>query len=191
MSALIEPSDLHRYSIEEYHHLIEIGAFEDTPHVELIDGHIVDLSLRSPQHENAVCWLTRWLFAHVDTASFDILVTASLTIGNSEPEPDIAIIDSAPPTLAHPSSARLCIEVAWSSAQRDLKTKPRIYAPAVEEYWVVDLDRLCVVVHHDPAADGYAAADVIPRGETVAAQALDIGAIPTDELFAYALAEPR
>ena len=83
------------------------------------------------------------------------------------------------------------IEVALSSKKRDLNVKPAVYADAVSEYWVVDLERRCVVVHRDPAAGAYRDVSVVPAGEDLSAGSVDIGRLPTGELFAAAFAETR
>jgi hypothetical protein len=41
------PTPLHRFSLEEYHRLIESGAFDEDTRMELIDGLLVDLSVKS------------------------------------------------------------------------------------------------------------------------------------------------
>ena len=53
-----------------------------------------------------------------------------LTLGDSEPEPDLAVVTAEEDAKAerHPQAALLVIEVADSSARRDLETKARIYA---------------------------------------------------------------
>jgi Uma2 family endonuclease len=48
------PTDLHRISAEEYHRLIEAGGFDEEARIELIDGLLVDMSPKSPAHENAI-----------------------------------------------------------------------------------------------------------------------------------------
>jgi Uma2 family endonuclease len=188
MSALVRPSEIHRVSIEEYHRMIESGGLSEDTHVELIDGWVVDKSPRSPEHENAIRWLIRWLRRNL-ADEFDFLVTGSLTLGNSEPEPDIAIIESAPTTLEHPSRALLVIEVALTSRDRDLRTKPTIYAPAVDEYWVVDLERSCIVVHRDPENGAYAGVTTHERGAELSPRAVKLAPLDTDALFATAFAE--
>lgn len=53
------------------------------------------------------------------------------------------------------------IEVADSSRGVDLHDKAALYAESdVDEYWVVDLDAVCVHVHRDRAAGGWAAITV-------------------------------
>ena len=170
--------------------MIESGGLSEDTRVELIDGWVVDMSPRSPEHENTILWLIRWLRRNL-ADELDFLVTGSLTLGNSEPEPDVAILERRPPALEHPSRALLVIEVALTSRDRDLRTKPTIYAPAVAEYWVVDLERRCVVVHRDPAGDGYRDVTVAPRGETIAPRAVTIAELDTDALFAAAFAESQ
>jgi Uma2 family endonuclease len=189
VSLLVQTPELHRLSIEEYHQLISSGGLDEDSRVELIDGLVVDMSPRSPQHENAIQWLHDWIVDHLDQVRYQIGIARSLTIGSSEPEPDVVILERRPPTLEHPSSAVLVVEVALTSKDRDLRTKPTVYAPAVQEYWVVDLERQVVVVHRQPSAGGYGEVTIVPRGAELRATALELGTLPTDELFAAAFAE--
>jgi Uma2 family endonuclease len=145
---------LHRYTINEYEELVVNGAFEDH-RVELIDGLVLDMRPKSPAHENAVDWLHRWLVRHVDLDRYDVRVGSPLLIGISEPEPDLAVVDRDRPRDRHPLSAHLVIEVVFSSRERDLAVKPRLYAAAVAEYWVFDLERKHVVAHRQPGAVRY------------------------------------
>lgn len=185
----MQPSEIHRLSIAEYHQMVHSGLLDEDTRVELIDGLVVDMSPRSPQHENALRWLITWMFGHLDIARYELMITGSLTLGNSEPEPDVAVLQRTPPTHEHPSHALLVIEVAVSSRDRDLRTKPTIYAPHVDEYWVVDLERRCVVLHRRAAGGVYGEVTIAPRGETLAAEAVDLGELASDELFAAAFGE--
>ncbi len=187
MSALVEAPEPHRLSIDEYHRLIASGGLDEDARVELIDGHIVDMSPKTPQHENAVSWLIDWLIGRLDQTRWQMRVSAPLTIGSSEPEPDIAIVERAAPTLEHPSRAPLVIEVALTSKDRDLRAKPALYAKAVAEYWVVDLERRRVVVHGDPADGAYNTIRDVVAGEELRACPVDLGAVPVASLFAAAL----
>jgi len=187
----VPPAELHRLSIDEYHQLVESGGFDEDSRVELIDGLLVDMSPRTPGHENAISRLMDWLIGNLDLSEYQFRITAPLTIGTSEPEPDISIINRPAPTGEHPTHAHLVIEVALSSQERDLVTKPGIYAPAVDEYWVIDLEQRRVVVHRDPGANGYESVVSIPSGEPVEARSIEFGVLPTGELFAAALAGSR
>ena len=171
--------------------MIESGGLDESTRVELIDGLVVDMSPRSPEHENAISWLIDWLADQLDRARFRFKITGSLTLGSSEPEPDVAVIDRAPFALVHPSQARLVIEVAVSSHDRDLRTKPVIYGPYVDEYWVVDLERRRVVLHRNAVEGEYREVTIVERGATIVPLAPELAALEldTDALFAAAFAE--
>ena len=54
VSTAIDISEVHRFSLDEYHQLIDSGGFDEDMRVELIDGLIVEMSPRSPKHENVL-----------------------------------------------------------------------------------------------------------------------------------------
>jgi Uma2 family endonuclease len=152
----VEPTQLHRFSLEEYHRLIESGGFDEDSRVELLDGLLVSMTPKSPAHENAVAWLQYWLIEALDRDSYQVRVGSPLTLERSEPEPDLTVIRRDVERPYHPATAALVVEVSVSSLQRDLSVKPRLYAAAqVDEYWVVDLDGGRVVAHRSPQPDGY------------------------------------
>jgi Uma2 family endonuclease len=191
VSVLVSPPELHRLSIEEYHRLVQCGGFDEEARVELIEGLILDMSPKTPAHENAVRWLMEWITDHVDRSRHQLMVCGALTIGSSEPEPDLAIVERSEPRLEHPTGALLVIEVALSSSERDLGVKPALYARAVEEYWVVDLQARRVVVHRDGAEGAYREVGVVVAGNDVSARSVNVGQLPTGDLFATAFAEGR
>lgn len=185
MSVLEFADQLHRYSIDEYEQLMLTDAFADQ-RVELIDGLILDMSPKSPRHENVIAGLNRWFSKRVDDSRFELRIASPLRIGGSEPEPDLSIVDLYRPHEVHPESAHLVIEVALSSRARDLTLKPSLYAPAVAEYWVVDLEGGAVVVHRQPAVGVYRTVTVHGREDTLAPRQLSIKPLPLGPLLAAA-----
>ena len=183
------PPELHRLSIEEYHRLIASGGIEEGARFELIDGLLLDMSPKSPAHENAIAWLVDWFLTHLDHARYQHRACGALMIGTSEPEPDLMIVERPTPRDAHPSNALLVVEVALSSKERDLTMKPDLYAGAVEEYWVLDLHARHIVVHRDGADGAYRHVGTVTPPEELSAQALDLGRLPTGELFAEIFGE--
>lgn len=135
----VEPatSALHRLSADEYHRLTESGGFDEDARIELIDGLLLDMSPKTPAHEHAIAWLTEQLVLAVDRGRFSVRVAAPLSLGDSEPEPDLAVVERCAPAPYHPATAALVIEVAAASLSRDLGVKAALYARAgVPEYWV-------------------------------------------------------
>jgi Uma2 family endonuclease len=154
--------DVHRLTADEYHLMVESGGFNEDTRVELIDGLLVDMSPKTREHEQAILWLLKRLFAAVDVSRFDIAVGAPLSLGDSEPEPDLIVVEAGVARPYHAATAALVIEVAVSSLRRDLSVKPRLYARAgVPVYWVIDLDGGRAVVHSEPAGDAYERVEVV------------------------------
>jgi Uma2 family endonuclease len=139
----------------QYDRLVAEGAFGDE-RVELLQGVLVEMSPQDPRHADAVQWLARVLTRALPS-DLDLRVQLPLAVGElSEPEPDLAVVPASRYRTAHPTSARLVIEVARSSQPVDLGPKVSLYAAAgIPEYWVVDLAKPALVVHLDPATDRY------------------------------------
>lgn len=159
---------VHRYSVAQYERLVELGAFAGV-RVELLDGLVLDMSPKTPAHENVLEWLREWLDARLDRSRLRLRVCAPLRLPDGEPEPDLAVCDRGQPRDRHPSSALLVIEVALSSVDRDLTIKPDRYAAAAAEYWVVNLAERHVVIHRAPAAGRYRSLTVLHPGDEVCA----------------------
>lgn len=177
---------LHRISLDEYRRLIESGVFDEDARIELIDGLLVDLSPKTRAHENAIAWLNRYLVLNVDPEHYEVRVAAPLTIGTSEPEPDLAVIPGSAPRPHHPASAALVIEVMVSSLTRDLTDKPPLYAQAgIPVYWAFDLEGRRAITHSEPQASRYTKVDVIAADGELLAPELGLH-VSLPELFAAA-----
>jgi len=183
MAAQVELDELYRLSVDEYHRLIEAGAFEDFPACELIDGLLVRKEMKTREHENAIAWLNRWLMFGVDQERYEVRVGSSLTLQTSEPEPDLMVFARADPRPYHPGTATLAIEVSVSSLRRDLQVKTRLYARArVAEYRVFDIAGRRVLVHRTPGQDGYGEIAEVGAGGRIAAPA-GLPELDVDELL--------
>ena len=98
----------------------------------------------------------------LDRSLYQLRTGAPLSIGDSEPEPDLTVITRGTKQPYHPATAALVIEVAVSSQRRDLRTTPAIYARAgVPTYWVIDVEGGRAVAHTEPGPDGYASVEIV------------------------------
>jgi Uma2 family endonuclease len=182
--AVEELEHVHRLSVEEYRRLVQAEVFDEDARLELIDGLLLDMSPKTPAHENAVEWLNGWLSANAP-GGWSVRVASPLSLAASEPEPDLALIAPETPRPFHPSTAALVIEVAASSLRRDLERKPAVYAGAgVPEYWVVDLSARRIVVHRDPQGGSYTSIQIVARTGLVPSSALPD--LPVERLLAAA-----
>lgn len=139
--------------------MIEAGILGEDEHVELLEGEIVQMSPQEKPHARAMAKLNRW-FAQALGDEYVVRPQLPLTLPDSEPEPDLAIVraDDEAAAERHPRTALLVIEVADSSARHDLVVKSQIYARAgIPEYWLVLVKQRAVEVLRDPdpAAGSY------------------------------------
>ena len=105
----------------------------------------------------------------------DLRVEGPLTLHDSEPEPDVAIVRGSPESFvtSHPHTAELAVEVAVSSLEID-RVRALIYAEAgLREYWIVCPEKKRVEVYRQPGAQGYA-----ERTDFAAPAALESSALP-------------
>lgn len=142
-----------RMSVERYHQLSKLGAFTDNDQVELLDGVVTEKMPKNPSHsianrriDLAISGLTK--------VGWHIRNQEPITLSNSEPEPDLAIVLGRIDDYIerHPLAREvaLVIEVADTSLVTD-RYKAELYAEAgIPEYWIVNLvDRVIEVFRFD------------------------------------------
>jgi Uma2 family endonuclease len=158
MEALLEMpairERIHRLSVDEYHRAGEAGIL--SRNVELLRGIVVTKMSRSPVHAIVGQKLENRLNA-LKPKGFQLRVEKPLTIGDSEPEPDLCLVRGTEDdwAAAHPSRAELVIEIAINSVQVDTG-KADIYAEAVvPEYWLFRPEDRAVDVYRRPVNGRY------------------------------------
>ncbi|HEY1696887.1 MAG TPA: Uma2 family endonuclease [Polyangiaceae bacterium] len=178
----VRQADLPLLSRREFDALIERGVLDDA-RVELLYGRIVSMSPQKGPHTYGVTRLARLLILGVGDAAV-VRVQMPLAVSDSsEPEPDVAIVAPGDYLDEHPSTARLVIEVADSSVQRD-RDKAKLYAAAgVTEYWIVNVSESVFEVHAGPSADGYTRVARHGRGTTLRVPGLADVAIAVDDVL--------
>lgn len=133
----------HRFSVAQYHKLIEIGILTEDDNLELLDGYLVKKMSRNPPHD--VCLqLIQETLPRFLPAGWCLRMQSAITLSRSEPEPDGAILRGKARTYAaqhpKPPDIGLVIEVADSTLDGDRIDKGRIYAEAgIACYWIVNL----------------------------------------------------
>ena len=144
---------LHRLDVDTYNRIIDSGALEEQ-HVELLDGVLVDMSPQSPEHSLV---LTRLMRHFAAAPRWWTRVQMPLEVRpDSEPEPDLAVLDAEPLPSEHPRTALLAIEVATTSQMIDRNVKAAKYAAAaIPAHWLVDIPARTVEIRTNPGPDGY------------------------------------
>jgi Uma2 family endonuclease len=148
-----------KWTLDDYHRMIEAGILCDR-RVELLDGEIVEMPPEGTPH------------AHLSSTAADYIrellrgraavrEAKPVTLpDNSEPEPDIAIVEDLDEEYfeqhPYPENIFWIVEFSNTSLTKDLEIKSKVYARAgIREYWVVNLKRMELVIFRDPAEDDY------------------------------------
>jgi Uma2 family endonuclease len=127
------------------------GLF-DNQRVERIDGEIIEMTAQNEPHIDMISRLLRLLIPQIPT-THQLRCQAGLTIGNSDPEPDFAIITLPKPAQGAPTTPPLVIEVADSSLALDRKKADLYASAAIPEYWIINLQSRQIERYTDPQPD--------------------------------------
>lgn len=178
-----------RFTIAEYHRLIDAGIIGEDERVELLEGVIVRMSPQNEPGARAIVFLTRHLNRSLsDEYQVRPQIPVTLPSSESEPEPDLAVVRAADAQsrTEHPQKALLAIEVSLSSLRFDRKVKARVYARAgISEYWIVNVEEQRVEVFRDPdpMAGAYRTTSTVARPETLESTAIPGLSVPVAALF--------
>lgn len=162
-----------RWSVDEYHRMIATGILTSRDHVELLDGHIIEMVPQDPPHASTTSSVGN-AFVMLFAGKAWIRQQLPITIApNSEPEPDIAVVKIDPQRYGdrHPSPADvyLLVEVADATFNTDRHQKLKIYASAgIPEYWIIDVKQRRLLVFREPDGVTYHVEQVLTPQEAIA-----------------------
>jgi Uma2 family endonuclease len=145
---------LQRFSVEQYHAMIDVGVFSHGEKCELIRGVILEKPVPKPPHAYAVDVLVD-LLRELIGPNYIARAQQPITLDDSEPEPDLVVaIGTRQDYKARhpgPDDVELLVEVADSSLGDDRTSKLELYAEAgIGIYWIVNLVGRGLEVHTQP-----------------------------------------
>ncbi|NES00728.1 MAG: Uma2 family endonuclease [Symploca sp. SIO1B1] len=157
-----------KWSVEDYHQMINAGILNER-RVELLAGEIIEMSPETPIHYNTAKRGSKYL-EELLVGKAEVRFNGLITLLNSEPEPDIAIVrlPESRYDARHPRAKDIfwLIEVANTSQKKDLGLKKELYAIAqIQEYWVWDLIARNMTVFRGPSKSSYLVQQEITQGE--------------------------
>jgi Uma2 family endonuclease len=144
-----------RFTIAEYHQLIELGFLTEANHIELIRGELIQMTAKGTPYTVCSSILCRQLNRLLGDRAV-IRGQDPITLPNqSEPEPDVVIARGRDEDyLAHhpyPEDILLVIEISDKTIDYDQTTKLSLYAEAgISDYWIVNLPARQLERHSQP-----------------------------------------
>jgi len=159
-----------KWTLDDYHRMIEVGILSGRQ-VELLNGEIVQMPPEGPEHAQLSTDAGDYLRSLLGEKAL-IRDAKPITIPqtNSEPEPDLAIVQPLRQLYRtrhpYPENIFWVIEYANTSLSKDLDTKRKAYASCeIREYWVVDLKNRLVKVFRNPVDGNYIEETTLIDGE--------------------------
>jgi hypothetical protein len=151
----IPPFPVRKFTVEEYHSMIEAGVFQSDEQCELLEGWIIRKMSKNPPHVVALKLLAQ-LVEKLLPAGWHIRTQDPITLEESEPEPDLTAVRGAIRDYEDrhplPVDIGMLAEVADASLRLDRKEKKRVYARAgISIYWIVNLVDSQVEVYTEPS----------------------------------------
>ena len=178
----------HRFSVQDYYRMAEMGVLRPGSRVELIEGKITDMSPIGPFHGGLVKRLSRifnlkaksrWVVSTQDPLHLDDF---------SEPQPDIMVLKPSADDYANrhpgPGDVFLLIEVSDSTIDFDRDEKLPIYGKAgIPEVWIINLNDLTIEIYREPHFTGYGSKTILRAGDEAKPMAFPDVAINVAELL--------
>lgn len=188
MSAVFTPTRF-KWTVDEYHKLIDAGIFTPESRIELIEGELIEMAPVGGPHIGTVNRLNKMFVLALGDHGVVSVQNPVMLPPYSEPEPDFSILR---PGAGMPASGvprcedvLLLIEVSDTTVQYDRGTKLRLYArEGIVEYWIVNISRKCIEVYRDPIANGYATSAEWVAGDIATPRALPIVKLDVAAIFA-------
>jgi hypothetical protein len=137
------PLPVYRFTVAQYHHMIQAGILTEDDRAELLDGWIVATFPCSPPHATVSCIARERFSAYLPPGWF-IRERGAITTEESEPEADLAIVRGPVRRYfqSHPGPADVALVMEISDAVHALNRqfKLQVYARArIPVCWIVDL----------------------------------------------------
>src|SRR5438874_1639383 len=84
------PDSIKRFTVDEYHRMIDADALSADDRVELLEGWVVYKGTHNPLHDTTVDRVQELLRDRVEKI-WRIRIQSAITTSDSEPEPDVVI----------------------------------------------------------------------------------------------------
>ena len=80
----------HRFTVDQYHRMIETGVLAKNDRLELLEGCIVPKVTHNPPHDCSVSLIQSSFFLCLPK-NWIMRIQSAITVDESEPEPDVVV----------------------------------------------------------------------------------------------------
>jgi len=185
---------LRRFTVSDYHRMVEAGILTEDERVELMDGVILKMNPKRTKHSVVTSQIAKPFYPLALDGKAVVRVQDPITLNDdTEPEPDVVVVKPREDAYlsAHPSpnDVLMVIEVSDTTLEYDTDVKlPRYAASGIPEVWIVNLVDNRIEVYIDPFTlpDGtavYRTRTHLRKGETLTPHAFPSLKIAVDAVL--------
>lgn len=161
-----------KFTVGQYHQMIESGILTDRDRVELIKGEIIEMSPVGRRHAACVDRLTELFILRLASRAIVRTQNPIRLSNDSEPQPDLTLLrrrdDFYETGHPKPEDIFLVIEVSDTTADFDREIKIPTYAEeGIAEAWLIDVNAQIIEVYQQPASSGYQSKQQFNRGRSI------------------------
>src|SRR5260370_2582216 len=111
---------VHRFSVDEYHRMIQAGVLTENQRVELLEGWIVAKMPHNPPRDSTIDLVVGEV-EEIAPPDWFIRIQSAITTADTEPEPDIAVVRGPRGRYLknHPRAPEICLSIADSAPSHD------------------------------------------------------------------------
>ena len=182
-----------KFTVDEYHRLIDGGIFAEKENIELIRGEIIKMSPKRTPHSVCNYLLLKTLTILLNDIAIVRGQEPIFIPPNSEPEPDVVIAvnkdDNYLSSHPTPNDILLVVEISDSTLQYDRETKLPLYAEAgINTYWIINLSDRHLEAYTQAFCDAkgkfaYRSKQIVLADETITIPSFDKLAIDLAKVF--------
>ena len=181
-------SNVHKFTVQQYELMLEVGVFAESDRLELINGEIRVMSPIGIKHAVCVAKTARAFQIKLGNRAFVWTQNPILLSNYFQPQPDLAILkwrdDFYAEALPMPDDILLIIEVADSTIAYDRDVKNPLYAAnGIPEMWLFDVNKKVVEGYSQPSASGYKRMQRYEKNDTLAMFAFPDIVFSWEEIF--------
>lgn len=181
-----------RFTVDEYHKMMDAGIFQEDDRVELLDGEIHNMSPIDAVHAAMVKRLNQYLQQWLGTRAIVSVQDPVALDDYSAPQPDLAILRARDDFYEDhhplPVDTLLVIEVANTSIHVDRTEKlPRYAIAGIPEVWIVNIKQRVVEQYTQPDGKVYANRKLIKRGVLTTTCVTPALELPVERIFGQKL----
>src|SRR5438128_749427 len=123
-----------QFTVDEYQRMGEVGVFHPDERIELLQGEIINMSPKGPEHCASTSYAEDCFRAKVGDRALVRTQDPIHLDNHSEPEPDVVLATPHPKRYAdhHPTPPEILyvLEIADTTLAKDRTVKARLYAEA-------------------------------------------------------------